>query len=157
MRIVCSLVSVTVIFQLELFIILNVNYRNVCSSNRPQLRVLPGSSISAPWRVDFRNWQVDYWFNDNNGFVLEDRSVSCQIPFSCRIYGNGRSDNRLRRFCHLVGHTIFFLPRRCESGRVTITRADFVQANVFRSRSMNTPTVVRCLCNLPNVTLTYSS
>ena len=61
MRIVCSLVSVTVIFQLELFIILNVNYRNVCSSNQPQLRVLPGSSISAPWRVDFRNWQVDYW------------------------------------------------------------------------------------------------
>ena len=60
MRIVCSLVSVTVMFQLELFIILNVNYRNVCSSNRPQLRVLPGSSISAPWRVDFRNWQVDY-------------------------------------------------------------------------------------------------
>ena len=61
MRIVCSLVSVTVIFQLELFIILNVNYRNVCSSNRPQLRVLPGSSISASWRVDFRNWQVDYY------------------------------------------------------------------------------------------------
>ena len=63
MRIVCSLVSVTVIFQLERFIILNVNYRNVCSSNRPQLRVLPGSSISAPWRVDFRNWQVDYCLN----------------------------------------------------------------------------------------------
>ena len=63
MRIVCSLVSVTVIFQLELFIILNVNYHNVCSSNRPQLRVLPGSSISAPWRVDFRNWQVDYCYH----------------------------------------------------------------------------------------------
>ena len=60
MRIVCSLVLITVIFQLELFIILNVNYRNVCSSNRPQLRVLPGSSISAQRRVDFRNWQVDY-------------------------------------------------------------------------------------------------
>ena len=61
MRIVCSLVSVTVIFQLELFLILlHVNYRNVCSRNRPQHRVLPGSSISAPWRVDFRNWQVDY-------------------------------------------------------------------------------------------------
>ena len=73
MRIVCSLVSVTVIFQLELFIILNVNYRNVCSSNRPQLRVLPGSSISAPWRVDFRNWQVDYCLGVEYGCVNEQR------------------------------------------------------------------------------------
>ena len=49
MRIVCSLVSVTAIFQLELFIILNVNYRNVCSSNRPQLRVsYSPEAVSAP-------------------------------------------------------------------------------------------------------------
>ena len=75
MRIVCSLVSVTVIFQLELFIILNVNYRNVCSSNRPQLRVLPGSSISAPWRVDFRNWQVDYYLC----WLLEEEKTRSQL------------------------------------------------------------------------------
>ena len=75
MRIVCSLVSVTVIFQLELFIILNVNYRNVCSRNRPQLRVLPGSSISALWRVDFRNWQVDYCTTFLIGHTLSNVSA----------------------------------------------------------------------------------
>ena len=46
MRIVCSLVSVTVIFQLEFFIILNVNYRNVCSSDRNS--VYSPEAVSAP-------------------------------------------------------------------------------------------------------------
>ena len=52
--------------------------------------------------------QATNWFN--NGSVLEDRPVSCQIPFTYRIYGNGHSDNRLRRFRHMVGYTILFLP-----------------------------------------------
>ena len=37
------------------------------------------------------------------------QAVSCQIPFTYCIYGNGRSDNRFRRFIHL-GHNILFLP-----------------------------------------------
>ena len=59
-RIDGSLVLVTVIFQLKLFILLNLSYHNVHSSQLAQHRELPGSSISDPWRVDFGNWQVDY-------------------------------------------------------------------------------------------------
>ena len=45
------------------------------------------------------------WFN--NGSVIEDRPVSRQMLFINRICGNKRSDNRLKRFSHLVRHNIF--------------------------------------------------
>ena len=115
MRIVCSLVSVTVIFQLELFIILNVNYRNVCSSNRPQLRVLPGSSISAPWRVDFRNWQVDYYFpivSSMCNIIMFD--YECKTTFE-ESYIQVVDHSRFDRFrcihspCLFVIHSIQFI------------------------------------------------
>ena len=93
---------------------------------------------ASSWTLRYHRTATN-WFN--NGFVLEDRPVSCQMSFTYRIYGNGRSDNRLRRFRHLIGHhNILFLPPKwkwaCHIQQ--ITRADFVQAKVFRSRSMNT-------------------
>ena len=60
MWIVYSLVLVTVIFQLELFILLNLSYHNVRSSHLAQHGELTGYGISDPWRIDFGNWQVDY-------------------------------------------------------------------------------------------------
>ena len=59
-RIVCSLVLVTVIFQIQLLILSNLSYHNVRSSPLTQHREIPGNGISDPWRVDFGNWQVDY-------------------------------------------------------------------------------------------------
>ena len=78
------------------------------------------------------------WFN--NGFGIEDRPISCQMLFINRIYGNERSDNWLRRFSHLVRHNILFLTPKWKwvCHIQPITRADFVPAKVFRSRSMNT-------------------
>ena len=47
MRIVCSLVSVTVIFQLELFIILNVNYLTYAQAT-DRNSVYSPEAVSAP-------------------------------------------------------------------------------------------------------------
>ena len=49
--------------------------------------------------------QATNWFN--NGSVLEDRPVSCQIPFT---YRRPYLWEWLRRFRHMVGYTILFLP-----------------------------------------------
>ena len=97
-RIVCSLVLVTVMFQLKLFILLNLSYHNVRSCHLAQRRKLPRNCISDSWRVHFGNWQLNYW---QRGSLLLFYGFSAFL-FFIAIYTDIQSRFTYSLFMHTI-------------------------------------------------------